>query len=217
MTYLQSQGIKFDFLDIDIDDIEDTDVKLYLEKNRYDIVLTGSIVTHYKWMKWLTNTIRHYNPKSIIIVGNSVAGSIPTLFLTNSDADIAIMGEGELSTNETIFRILSDEDIGNIEGIAYKKSNGTVKVNPKRKGLKKLDDFPMINWDPFKTEEYFTKSYAAAKAVDDERMRVMPVVTARGCAFRCTFCHFVFWNDPYRYRGPENIILEIRRNIETYQ
>ena len=33
MTYLQSQGIKFDFLDIDIDDIEDTDVKLYLEKN----------------------------------------------------------------------------------------------------------------------------------------------------------------------------------------
>ena len=140
MTYLQSQGIKFDFLDIDIDDIEDTDVKLYLEKNRYDIVLTGSIVTHYKWMKWLTKTIRHYNPKSIIIVGNSVAGSIPTLFLTNSDADIAIMGEGELSTNETIFRILSDEDIGNIEGIAYKKSNGTVKVNPKRKGLKKLDD-----------------------------------------------------------------------------
>ena len=217
MTYLQSQGIKFDFLDIDIDDIEDTDVKLYLERNRYDIVLTGSIVTHYKWMKWLTKTIRHYNPKSIIIVGNSVAGSIPTLFLTNSDADIAIMGEGELSTNETILRILRDEDIGNIEGIAYKKSDGTIKVNPKRKGLKKLDDFPMINWDPFKTEEYFTKSYAAAKAVDDERMRVMPVVTARGCAFRCTFCHFVFWNDPYRYRSPENIILEIRRNIETYQ
>ena len=26
MTYLQSQGVKFDFLDIDIDDIEDTDV-----------------------------------------------------------------------------------------------------------------------------------------------------------------------------------------------
>ena len=82
MTYLQSQGVKFDFLDIDIDDIEDTDVKLYLERNRYDIVLTGSIVTHYKWMKWLTKTVRYYNPKSIIIVGNSVAGSIPTLFLT---------------------------------------------------------------------------------------------------------------------------------------
>ena len=44
----------------------------------------------------------------------------------------------------------------------------------------------------------------------------MPVVTARGCAFRCTFCHFVFENDPYRYRSPENIILEIKRNIEQY-
>ena len=44
----------------------------------------------------------------------------------------------------------------------------------------------------------------------------MPVVTARGCAFRCTFCHFVFWNDPYRYRSPENILAEIKRNIELY-
>ena len=101
MTYLQNLGIEFDLLDIDIHEIEDNEVVEYLEKNRYDIILTGSIVTHYKWMKWLTKTIRHYNPKSIIIVGNSVAGSIPTLFLTNSDADIAIMGEGELSTNET--------------------------------------------------------------------------------------------------------------------
>ena len=44
----------------------------------------------------------------------------------------------------------------------------------------------------------------------------MPVVTARGCAFRCTFCHFVFENDPYRYRSPQNIILEIKRNIQDY-
>ena len=138
MSYLKSCKIDFDFLDVDINDMEDNAVENFLEDNRYDIILSGSIVTHYKWMKWLTKTVRYYNPKSIIIVGNSVAGSIPTLFLTNSDADIAIMGEGELSTNETIFSILNDEDISNIEGIAYKKSNGTVKVNPKRKGLKKL-------------------------------------------------------------------------------
>ena len=88
--------------------------------------------------------------------------------------------------------------------------------NNNRKGHKKLDDFPMINWDKFDTEKYFQKSYAAAKAIDDQKVRVMPVVTARGCAFRCTFCHFVFWNDPYRYRSPGNILAEIKRNIDVY-
>ena len=79
MTYLVSQGVKFEFLDIDIDDIEDTDVKLYLERNRYDIVLTGSIVTHYKWMKWLTKP-RYYNPKSIIIVEIKLSKVYPHFF-----------------------------------------------------------------------------------------------------------------------------------------
>ena len=82
--------------------------------------------------------------------------------------------------------------------------------------MKKLDDFPMINWDKFDTEKYFTKSYAGAHAINDKQVRVMPVVTARGCAFRCTFCHFVFWNDPYRYRSPENIICELKRNITDF-
>ena len=82
--------------------------------------------------------------------------------------------------------------------------------------MKKLDEFPMINWDKFDTEKYFTKSYAGAHAINDKQVRVMPVVTARGCAFRCTFCHFVFWNDPYRYRSPENIICELERNITDF-
>ena len=216
MTYLEEVGIDFDLLDIDIKDMEDEAVETFLENNRYDIVLSGSIVTHYKWMKWLTRRVRHYNPKAKIIIGNSVAGSIPELFLKNSEADMAIMGEGEISTSELILSIIRDQDFSKISGIAYKRLDGKIVVNPKRKGIKKLDEFPMINWKIFDTEAYFKKSYAAARALEGKEVRVMPVVTARGCAFRCTFCHFVFENDPYRYRSPQNIILEIKRNIEDY-
>ena len=216
MTYLKNIGIDFDFLDIDIGDMEDDAVESFLESNRYDIILSGSIVTHYKWMKWLTWRVRNYNPNAKIIIGNSVAGSIPELFLKNSAADMAIMGEGEISTAELVLSIVRDEDFTEISGIAYKRLDGRVVVNPKRKGVKKLDDFPMIDWSIFDTEAYFKKSYARAFGLEGQEVRVMPVVTARGCAFRCTFCHFVFENDPYRYRSPENIILEIKRNIEEY-
>ena len=217
MTYLQYKGIEFDLLDIDIHEIEDHDVVSYLEKNKYDIFLTGSIVTHYKWMKWLTREIRSQNPNSIIVVGNSVAGSIPELFLTNSSADIAVIGEGELTCGELVLRILNNEKWEDLEGRAFKnKKSSSIKINERRKSHKKLDDLPMINWDKFDTEKYFDKSYALAKSIDGKDVRVMPVVTARGCAFRCTFCHFVFWNDPYRYRSPNNIIKEIKRNIQLY-
>ena len=217
MTYLDHHNIDFDFLDIDINELEDDQIEAYLENNRYDIVLSGSIVTHYKWMKWLTNTVRKYNKNSIIIIGNSVAGSIPKLFLEHSSADIAILGEGEITCLEVIKYIIAGNDgWDKIDGLAYKDRNGRVVINNNRKGHKKLDDFPMINWNKFDTEKYFQKSYAAAKAIDDQKVRVMPVVTARGCAFRCTFCHFVFWNDPYRYRSPGNILAEIKRNIDVY-
>ena len=43
-----------------------------------------------------------------------------------------------------------------------------------------------------------------------EEMRALPVITARGCAFKCTFCHYVFWNDPYRNRKPKSILEEIK-------
>ena len=45
----------------------------------------------------------------------------------------------------------------------------------------------MINWDKFDTEKYFQKIYAAAKAIDDQKVRVMPVVTARGAPLDALF------------------------------
>ena len=143
MTYLDHHNIDFDFLDIDINELEDDQIEAYLENNRYDIVLSGSIVTHYKWMKWLTNTVRKYNKNGIIIIGNSVAGSIPKLFLEHSSADIAILGEGEITCLEVIKYIIAGNDgWDKIDGLAYKDRNGRVVVNNNRKGHKSWMTFP---------------------------------------------------------------------------
>jgi len=44
----------------------------------------------------------------------------------------------------------------------------------------------------------------------------MPINTARGCVFKCTFCHYVYWHDPYRHRSAENVIAEIKQNQKKY-
>ena len=49
---------------------------------------------------------------------------------------MAVMGEGEISTAELVLAIIRNEDFTKITGIVYKKSDGTIAINPKRKGNK---------------------------------------------------------------------------------
>ena len=219
MTYAESKGYYFDFLDIDIDDLSDSQVERELCDKQYDVVLTGSIVTHYKWIKWLSRVVRRINQDALIVVGNSVAGSIPEIFLKNSEADIAVIGEAEITICEILDRCSKNQQLSGIKGTAYKSVDGKITVNERRIAVKKLDELPMIDWRFFDTDKYFEKSYAGADGLlfeEGKNPRVMPLVSARGCVFRCTFCHFVFWNDPYRYRSPENIVREIERNVGEY-
>lgn len=219
MTFAYEAGYTFNLLDIDINDYDDEYVDNFIATHEYDVILAGSIVTHYKWMKWLVKTIKKYHPSTKVVIGNSVAGSVPELFLRNSGADVAIIGEGEYSCIAILKAWESSKPLHDIEGIAFiDKSGEFVKTTRRKAG--KLDDLPMIRWDWFDIERYFERSYASSfgLAVDDtqSKPRTMPVASARGCVFRCTFCHFVFWDDPYRYRSAKNIMGEIRRNIEQY-
>ena len=45
MTYVHENGYDFDLLDVDIDDLSDEEVETYIRKNKYDVVLSGCIVT----------------------------------------------------------------------------------------------------------------------------------------------------------------------------
>ena len=81
MTYFKENGYEFTLLDADINEYDDEYVENYIKNNHFDFVLLGSIVTHYKWIKWFVNMTKTYQSKSKVIVGNSVAGSIPELFL----------------------------------------------------------------------------------------------------------------------------------------
>ena len=62
MTLVRRKGIEFDLLDVDIYDHDDEYVEKFISENQYDVILTGAIVTHYKWIKWLTFRIREHLP-----------------------------------------------------------------------------------------------------------------------------------------------------------
>ncbi|MBD1161165.1 B12-binding domain-containing radical SAM protein [Pelagibacterales bacterium SAG-MED15] len=243
MTYIKQAGYTFDLLDIDGRQLQDDYVENYFKENKYDVICVGSIVTHYRWIKWCINTIKKYQPDCKVIVGNSVGGSIPEVLFQTSKVDIVIYGEAEITLKETLDAIKSNESFGTIveprveiphpnkgypatikgEGIAgliYRTKNNLIVNNGKRKAVRNIDDFPFPDWELFDVQHYLKKGikhgashswfYPKDKAV------TMPINTARGCVFKCTFCHYVFWHDPYRHRSAENVIAEIKNLKEKY-
>jgi anaerobic magnesium-protoporphyrin IX monomethyl ester cyclase len=243
MTFVKNHGFSFELLDIDAGSYDSNYIEKYFQKNKFDVVLVGSIVTHYKWIKWFINTVKKLQKECKVVVGNSVGGSIPEVLFQTTKVDYVIYGEAELTTVELLEAIRDNKSPGEIveqkveiphankgypstikgtgiEGLIYRHKNGEIVNNGKRKAVKNIDDFPFPDWDLFDVETYLSagKRFGASHSwfYKQEEAVPMPINTARGCVFKCTFCHYVFWHDPYRHRSPENVIAEIKQNQKKY-
>jgi len=213
MTYVEQHDYEIALLDIDINEYSDEYVEHYIRTNQYDTILIGTIVTHYAWVKWFCNTVKRYHPHTTLIVGNSVGGSCPEVFLSNAPADLVVVGEGEITTLEVLDALRESRPISDIPGIAFRDKSGQIVKNSLRKACN-INELPMINWSFFDLDRYRNSSTNTSFGkLDAQHVFTMPVSTARGCAFKCTFCHYVFWDDPYRYRSPDSILSEIERNV----
>ena len=161
--------MKFDVLDVDINDWDDSVVEEFIRHNEYDVVAYGSIVTHYKWIKWVTDKIKTLHPNTKTIIGNSVGASCYETFMANCAADFLVVGEGEVTTLELLIAIRDELDYTKIEGIVYREllSNKAVKTAP-RKAIKNMDSLPIIEWDRyFDLRRYLKKGRKIATGVTD--------------------------------------------------
>jgi|SRR5665213_1805388 len=242
VTCIRDAGFEFDLLDVDIARYDDAYVERYMQTHLYDVVAIGSIVTHYKWVKWFINLAKGSNPDCKVIVGNSVGGSIPEVVFAHTKADIVIQGEADVTIVEVLEHLRDGKSLGEmveprtaiphtngdlppsyravgVEGIIFRGPNEMPLNNGVRKAVKDINTLPFPDWDLFDVQEYIKCSHFLARHTTrypKEKAIVFPVNTARGCVFKCTFCHYVFWNDPYRHRSAESVIGEIQRNQKKY-
>jgi radical SAM superfamily enzyme YgiQ (UPF0313 family) len=220
MTVFKNAGLNYELLDICLHDYTDEYVEAHFQEHNYDVVMLGSIVTHYKWMKWFVHMVKKHQPNCKIIVGNSVAGSIPALWMENTPTDYVVTGEGEWAALDIIQHLETGSPPEDILGITFRGSDNSVIQTEKRPAVN-VEDIPMILWEDFDVAGYIAVQQADPVGVpvdfaNGDKIRTMPVSTARGCVFKCTFCHYVYWDDPYRHRAPEDILAECERNIDKY-
>jgi len=128
------------------------------------------------------------------------------------------MGEGD-ETIVVLLRAISEgNSFDDVKGIYFKR-NGQVVGTPPRPMIGDISAIPFIDFDIFDVNRYIDKS---KRGINDpvpiarDKLRALPVNTARGCVAKCGFCYHVLKTYPYRYRSAESIINEINELIGKY-
>ena len=201
-TALKNAGFRPDILDIDLYRLSDDEIAQYLKTHPYDIIALGTIISSYKIVKNLCQVVKKIQPHTILVVGNTVATSIPELLLSrNPEVDIAVIGEGDRTIVDVVTTVLAKSSWHNVPGIAFRENNKIVITTP-REAIPKMEDIPFPDFTLFDFPEYLKVSYLFAPEpypFPREQLKVLPVNTARGCPFNCTFCNHAFKTYKYRY------------------
>jgi anaerobic magnesium-protoporphyrin IX monomethyl ester cyclase len=190
-TYLNKNGITLEVKD------------WYFEKvdfANYGIVGISGTHLDLDQLKEIVMSIREVNSNAMIVVGGPITFtySSDTLFAAIPDVNYIIFNEGEKTFLELVQAINNNLDVSKIAGIGYRRSNKII-ITDKRKPLQP-DEICSPDWS----------------FVDmSKRLPLLSIETARGCTYNCAYCFEVnFWGKPVRFRNPQSIIEEIKKNYQ---
>ncbi len=204
-TYLEKKsGIK----DTVIVDNVFEDIHERLKEENPDLIGISAMSLRYGTAIKTAREIRNYYTGQIIIGGvhiSTMPESLKDVF------DFAVLGEGEETLREIVEHFikkgpLQEETLKDIKGVAYFGNDGKVMLTPPRPLVKDLDDIP---WPDFK---YINPNYLLPREEVGLRMigPCAPLMTARGCPYRCVFCSTsTFW-DRHRNHSVDYVVGNIR-------
>ncbi|PLX06988.1 MAG: hypothetical protein C0596_12700 [Marinilabiliales bacterium] len=171
-----------------------------------EIVFGISFLTPYVYSSYdIAKQIRNNFPKSKIIAGGAHATFMADEVLESGLIDIAVRGEGELSTLE----ILTNKALNEIDGISFLNENETIVHNKERERINDINQLPFPEYHQLRMEKYepILGSYRKLPAAN--------IITSRGCPGKCNFCCKTF-GQKVSYKKPQVIIDEIKLLIKDY-
>jgi anaerobic magnesium-protoporphyrin IX monomethyl ester cyclase len=153
----------------------------------------------------LVRTLKDAFPKLRVVCGGPHVTARPEDVLRRGGADVAVIGEGEVTLAEIVrAREHLCDALPRINGIGYLRDGEYIET-PARATIEDLDSIPFPDRDLLNQDEFCGLTYSRARPNTE-------MVITRGCPYRCVFCAnpvFRLKSGPlYRSRSPRNIAAE---------
>jgi anaerobic magnesium-protoporphyrin IX monomethyl ester cyclase len=172
-------------LDTDVSHLDDA-----ISRHKPDLVGVTTYTLEYQKSY---DIIRHVKgkTKAPVVAGGPHASVICGRILEETEADYAIVGEGE----RAIVRLCEGAALEGIENLIFRKG-AKVMANPRAPPIRDLDTLPYPEYGLFPLERYDNKQ--------------IPIVSSRGCPYQCVYCSIkLTMTNIWRPRSPENVVGEI--------
>lgn len=176
-----------------------------LNREYFDVVGVGVIGGYYQYKKLLkiSEAVNRAKNRPFYVIGGHGPSPEPEYFLKKTQADVAIIGEGEITIVELLDALERKKELSAVHGIAFMKNDKCIQT-PRRKLIQNIDEIPLPAWDLFPLDHYALLREANIRNSE----RCMLVLSGRGCTFKCNFCYRM--DKGHRARSPESIIEEIK-------
>ncbi len=138
-----------------------------------DIVGIATYEDSFLFIEELTARLKKQRPDMPIILGGALVTSAPEVVMKNTRADIAVLGEGEITILELLDSI---NDLKRVQGLCFKDSAGNLVFTPPRPQMRNLDKLPLWDltlWPSVKRDPYIKEILYSH---------------SRGCYRDCSFC-----------------------------
>ncbi len=176
-----SRGVPIRILDANVLDVEEVK-KIIRESNPTIVGVTSFTGPMLKGALELSAYAREHT-RAKIVWGGVHASILPEQTLANDCVDMVVQYEGDLTFMELIENLDHPEQIA---GLWY-KADGEIRNNPRRPLIPDLSVLPDFPWHLVDVEKYVIPWAQAG--------RTLPIISSRGCPYRCTFCYNLVFND----------------------
>lgn len=126
-------------------------------------------------------------------------------------ADVAVIGEGELTMAELLPALQTGASLESVAGIAFRNGDGTTVRTPPRPLADDLDLLPLPDRGAIDIDRY-VEAWRTRHG-----MGSISLICARGCPFTCTWCSRSVFGESHRRRSPRAVVDEIEMLIARYK
>jgi anaerobic magnesium-protoporphyrin IX monomethyl ester cyclase len=208
---LEQNGHEVVIYNQDMHHYPDEHLTEYLDNNEFDVLAVSLIAGYYQYKRLLglSQAINRSKNRPVYVIGGYGPTPEPEFFVKKTGCDIVVLGEGETTAVRLMDAIENKTSLKDVLGIAYREGD-KVLINQRPPQIEDLDSLPRYAYHLFPMEYYRMMRMPNAETSDF----VMPMMSGRGCTFKCTFCYRM--DTGYRARNSEALLDEVEYLYKEY-
>ncbi len=200
---LEENGDTVTILDFSVESYSEQ--KLISAVQKSDIVGITVISFALENVVEIVKIIKKNKPQLKVIIGGPHCTLFPQKSLQETQADVSVQGDGEVTINEIKKAIKGEKSFSEIPGIYYKDGN-EIKKGVALKLIENLDALSFPSRHLILKYNYGNQLNPKIKKGD-----FTSIITSRGCPYACKFCSRNSVSmKKYRSRSTKNIIEELK-------